>query len=431
MKGLSLNARQASPLTTTTAMNIWNIVFLVLIFVLSIAVLALTSFDMQIRKVGGESIASLEKSIKTEQENLRKVMEGSAPDKPTSEKRFDEMGLDEQKVRLLDLLYERKKAWFGCQPQAGSFSAEGKALSPEQLGNENPATPGDQLKTIQLVEVRITITGPIVEQNGNEEVIPPDDLKGLVYVFDEGQEGVGGSFLGRFMVSQAPQKAQNGYQATLTVANELNEAEVQRIQRALRSTWAIYATVPMDRFQGLFDRITPEEAETWIPAAQRNKLMNPDRPLKDFDVLLTLLYDRRVVLKQDIDLANRAIQSLNTDREAATKEDQALRNAIEFEKKRIEAMENQRKTLQTKVEQYATMIEDIKSKIDETQKQNEWYLTRIADYQLQVKELIEQKAEEAAQNTEGVEPDSATKADSTGENKDKAGFARTPSHSVL
>ncbi|MDR2117190.1 MAG: hypothetical protein LBP87_12500 [Planctomycetaceae bacterium] len=380
-------------ITRVRAMNIWNKVFLGLIFVLAVAVVFFTSQEMKIRGTGQKAVESIKKKTETAEQDIKKINEGTAPTKKLSEKTIEELGFHELRVKLLDLLYERKKAWFGCKP--GNLNVSGKELTPEQLGGDNPATPGEKLKIIKLLEVSLTITSPVVEKNGNEEVVPPDDLKGIVCVFDEGENGVGGSFLGMFIVNQI-QKVQNGYQVTLQSAHELSETEIKEIQKAVRSTWAIYTTVPLDRYQNIFDRLTDEEKEM-IPESLRETLTNPERTPKDFDELLSLFYQRRIELKEAINSTKRRIEELNEALRIAKKEDQDLQNDKELEIKRIDMMKKQGETLQKNLEAYDGMIKRLREDIEKTQLKNEWYVAKIAEYQLKVKELIEQKTAQAAQ----------------------------------
>ncbi|MDR0337993.1 MAG: hypothetical protein LBI18_12980, partial [Planctomycetaceae bacterium] len=315
---------------------------------------------MKIRGTGQKAVATIEQKMETTKQDIEKIYEGTAPTKKLLEKTIDELGFHELRVQLFDLLYERKKAWFGCKP--ANLNVSGKVLTPEQLGGDNPPTPGEKLQTIQLLEVSLTITSPVVEKNGNEEVIPPDDLKGLVYVFDEGEEGVGGSFLGTFVAGQM-QKVQSGYQVTLQSAHELSEAEIKQIQNAIRSTWAVYTTVPLDRYQKIFDRLTDEEKET-IPESLREKLTDPERTPKDFDELLGLFYQRRVELRESIDSTKRRIEELNAALKIANEETQDLRKDQDLEKKRIEVMKVQCKTLQDNIDAYDKMIQQLRDEIE-------------------------------------------------------------------
>ncbi|MDR0704546.1 MAG: hypothetical protein LBF88_06105 [Planctomycetaceae bacterium] len=359
---------------------------------LAVTIVVFISQEMKIRGTGQKAVETIEKKMETTKQDIEKIYDGTAPTKKLSEKTVEELGRNELRVQLFDLLYERKKAWFGCKP--GNLNVSGKVVTPEQLGGDNPATPGEKLKTIQLLEVSLTVTSPIVEKNGNKEVIPPDDLKGIVYVFAEGEAGAGGSFLGTFVADQM-QKVQSGYQVTLRSAHELSEAEIQHIQNAERFTWAVYTTVPLDRYQKIFDRLTDEEKET-IPALLRERLTDSERIPKDFDELLSLFYQRRVELKESINSANRRIEELKAAQKIADEEILDLRKDQDLENKRIEVMKIQCKTLQENIDAYDKMIKQLRNEIEKTQLRNEELVARIAEYQLQVKELIEQKTAQAA-----------------------------------
>lgn len=372
-------------------MNIWNKVFLVLIFLLAGAVVFFVSQEMKIRKEWGEAMHKLEKRIQDEVRKMTTAIEGTAPDKPVAEKSIDEMSYAEVVLQLRDFVYERgNNAWFACQP--GTVTVDGKSLTPKQLGGESPATPGDRLKAIQLVEVKLSVTGPIVDRDGKEEVVPPTDLKGIVYLFVEGGEDSSGAFLGRFTVIQV-----QGLQVTLQAANALNEVEVQLIEKSRRGSWALYSTVPKDRYHGLLDRLSPDEIDRFFTPAQQKLLLEPERTLKDFDELLTRLYQWRTVLQQDIDRSKRDIDRLDKSLEIAADQGKGLQTDIDFEKKRIRAMSDQVDGVRKKVDEYDALITDLKEKIDVTQQQNEWFVAKIAEYQLKVSRLIEQRAQEAVE----------------------------------
>ncbi len=400
-------------------MNIWNKVFLGLIFLLTIGAIVFAAQEWKIRGAGLKAVASLEKQQADTVKQMEQIRLGTAPTKVPTEKTFAEMGLEESRLKLLELLFDRKKAWFGCVP--GTIKPEGKTLTPEQLGGNSPATPSEQLNPVVLLEATVTITGPLVPAAGDAgatAVVPPDDLSGVVYVFDEGQavsenktdadvaDGttqnpsgvkVGGSFLGIFTVDSVPEPTGEGYQVTLVSANELNEAEEQRIQEsAEKSTWAIYATMPLDRYEGVFDRMTPEQAAAWLPEELRERLMNAERTPQDFDVLLTRLFQGRVMLQQEIDSSKKAIDALSASLEKAAQEDEKLRADIEFEKKRIAAMNAQREALQKMVAEYDVSIKQLQDDIAKTQRANENLAAGIADAQLRVLKQIEDKAAQAA-----------------------------------
>ena len=370
-------------------MNIWNTVFLVLVLLLAAVGVFFVGQEMKIQADWRSAIANLEKKIPESEQKEKDLKTGSAPTKKTEEKSPTEMSLDELNAKLRLMVSERKKAWFGCQPV--NVNAEGVALSAQQLGGDKPATPTDKLAPLILVEAKLMITEP---KNDDGEVLQPDGFEGLTYLFDEGLEG-GGSFLGRFMVKQV-EKTQVGYQATLVSANELSESEVDQIKKSIRSTWAVYLVAPMDRHDGIFDHVTSDELEMLIPNKDSRRLFeNPDRPLRDFDALLTAAFQRRVQLQVDIDSTNRDIASLNASLATSNQGQDSLRSDIELAKKQVAEMETQRKAVADKLDELDAMIDDIKEKTEYEQKRNEWFVSKIAEYQLKVAQMIEQKTEEA------------------------------------
>ncbi len=373
-------------------MNIWNIVFFVLILLLSVVGIFFAGQEMKIQNDWRKSIAAHEKKIVETEKKLVDVKEGTAPTKKTSEKSYAEMSLTEMTSKVQNLIFERKKAWFGCQP--GNLNVEGQTLTAQQLGGDKPATPAEELKPVQLVEVKVMITEP---KDDKGAVLPPEGLSGIVYLFDEGPERHGGSFLGRFTV-KGIDKTQVGYQVTLIAANELLENEVQAIQKSLRSTWAMYSVVPVDRHEGVFDKLPADELEALVPQREIRKMFeNPDRPLKDYDYLLSTEFQRRVELQLNIDLAKKRIEELNAALQKSNEEQEALRKDIDLEKKRVAAMEVQRKAVQDKVNETEATNKTMRDNIALEQQRNDWFVAKIAEYQLKATELIEQKAEAAAQ----------------------------------
>ena len=388
-------------------MNIWNKVFLALIFLLAVVGVFFAGQEMKIQREWRKSIAVFEGTDKVKgkiaetEKKVEDLLAGSAPTKKIDEKTLSEMGLEELKAKLQMMVFERKKAWFGCQP--GNVNATASEVPVLPLGGDKPETPKDKLRPIMLAEVKLTITEP---KNDNGEVLPPDGLTGIVYLFEEGQarEGepehirVGGSFLGRFTVKSVEKN-----QVTLLSANELNENEVEQIKKSTRSTWAVYLAVPTDRHDGIFDKMTPEELETLIPNKEIRKIFeNPDRAdpdkqqLQDFDLLLTAAYQRRVLLQLDMDTSNRQIAKLNESLAISNKEQDSLRQDIALAKKQVAEMDVQRKAVAEKLEELDATINDMKEKTEFEQKRNEWYVSKIAEYQLKVAELIDRKAEKAA-----------------------------------
>lgn len=382
-------------------MNIWNKVFLALAFILAAVIVYFALQERVIRDTWEKAITRLETKIQDSEKERQIAITGTAPDKATEEKSFEELSLDELLLNLQELVFERNKAWFHCQ--AGSI--EETTIDPEQLDVDDAVeTPSDRLKPVKLFEVRLKVTEPVVLRGEKEEVLPPTDMKGVVYLIDNGRDGAPGTFLGRFRVTQI-----RGTDVTLLSVDELNEEEEKQLNDSARqnrrneqgsNNWAVYSVIPMDRQAGVFDKLYPEEFEAVVPARMRDRMINPDRPLKDFDVLLDRLYAWRTNLQQLISRSKTDIARNEDSLAKAADETQSLQGDKELENKRIAAMKRQVENLEQKVKEYDARIEDLLDKIALQQKQNEWYVARIAEYQLKVAQLIRDRADTAARNSD-------------------------------
>ncbi len=192
-------------------MNIWNIVFLVLVFILSGVVLFFTGQEYNVRSTGQQTLEKFEQAIVQERQKAVAAQDGSQPLKAADGKTIDEMSLGELGNWLRQLRFERQRTWFNCGLRV---NPERRKVTAPQLGEGNPDVAEGQLKTLELVEVSVIITGPTATRPSAEgnaepimEVVRPDDMQGTVYLFDEGKEGSSSAFLGRFTVSsQQPQR---------------------------------------------------------------------------------------------------------------------------------------------------------------------------------------------------------------------------------
>ncbi|MCL2743949.1 MAG: hypothetical protein FWE67_08860 [Planctomycetaceae bacterium] len=373
-------------------MNIWNIVFLVLVFLLGVGVLVLGANVAKKQDDWNKKIAKMEKDIEAEIKKAQDAIDGPAKDKSLAEKDAEKdnglYSMSELKVKLQDLLYERSKAWFHCKP--GTVTADGKSITPEQLF-AGDATPDDKLKPVNLAEVKLTVMDPV---NDEPVVVPPDNMSGVIYLFAKPDDsGKNAEFLGRFSVIDI-----KGAQVTLNSVDILSKDEIEKIQKNAGSSrkWTVYSTAPKDRVDGVLSQLSEDEIDTIIPAAKRDELLDPNRPLKDFNELLNTLYAWRIELQNRIDRSNNDIKQLEDAQKKAEEEIDALQADKNLENKRIDAMTKQRDTVKLRLADYESTVVKLKEVIDTAQKQNEWYVARIAEYQLKTAAKIQQSAEQAA-----------------------------------
>ena len=406
-------------------MNIWNKVFLGIIFLTAIAVVVLASFEGKIRSTGQRYVSSLEKKIEETDGKLMKIIDGSAPAKLSPDKSPTDWSFDELRGAIHTRLYERGRAWFGC-----------KVLGEPQKTMLPPA--------LTQVEVQVMITGPF--GTAETDVVRPDILKGIVYIFEVFEKEDGGTisdviapgkFLGRFSVDPTirPSKfrdgdgnEKNGFLVTLITVDPINDGEIEQIFDASKSTWAIYMTPPVDRATGIFDKLTEEEKQMF-PEELREKLQPRPMPeltdedkenvppdviklwetyrnqwddpesesTRDFSAALDWLYQLRSTILREIEIAKSDIITYKEAIEKNESENKKLTEDCVLEEERDAAMKKQRDAVKNLLQQYETEIDRINMQIEKLQTLSEVYTKKIEEYQLKVVEKIEKESRE--QNT--------------------------------
>ena len=395
-------------------MNIWNKVFLGVIFLTAVAVVVLGSVEYHIRNTGQKHIASMEQRIAETQERIDKIEGGAAPLKIFPEKVQSDWSFEELRGVVRGQLNVRGRAWFG------SIVA----------GMEESVLP----PALQQVEVQIIITEPLQpnETGTATDVVSPETLRGVVYVFEEGTENNVGTFLGRFKVdSDIPTgtkfldsegNEKNGWRVTLVTIDPISADEIEQIWGAGESRWAIYMSPPINRVAGVFSQLTeeekqmipeeiresfqprpmpelqPEELEGVDPSVAeiwkkyREEMDDPESELaQDFSTLLDWLYQQRSSLHRDIRIAESDIETYKAAEEKNKTENEKMEVDCVLEEKRAEAMNIQRDAVKALLEQYESEINRITLLIEKLQAQAAVSVTGITDAQQKAAEIIEER----------------------------------------
>gem|GEM_PF-3046112 len=244
-------------------MNVWNKVFLGVIFVTAIVIVVLASVEFHIRNTGQKRIADLEKRIEDAVVSIDRIHTGADPLKLSVDKTLAGFSLEELRGVVRERYVERGRAWFGCRVVV--------APQEEMIRTLPPA--------LQQVVARVILTSPFlpVTPGVSPTVASPDTLRGVVYVFEEGaaEEGESphaGTFLGRFTVEGTPVSRPfsdddgnecSGWLVTLVSRDSLSTDEIDQIIAAVspQSRWAVYLTPPIDRVAGIFSELTEEERQ--------------------------------------------------------------------------------------------------------------------------------------------------------------------------
>jgi hypothetical protein len=390
-------------------MNIWNKVFLGVIFVAAIAVTVLASVEFHIRNTGQKKVADLERHIEKTDGEIAKIYHGLAPLNLLPDKSPSDWSFEEIRNAAFERYYERGRVWFDCNV--------------DRI-NESTLPPA-----LQQVEVQVIIAKPLPE--GADEVVMPETLKGVVYVFElvkkeegENSETVPGTFLGRFTVDSEPTKTnffdearnqKDGWRVNLVTADPISDDEIERIFDAVevrKSRWAIYLTPPVDRVTGMFSQLTAEERQA-IPKELRDRFLprplpEPNdtegaepgmnaheiEPIQSFvamSAMLDWLYQRRSTLNRDIEVAKSDIRTYETAWEKNEAENKKLENDGILEEKRRVEMEKQRDVVKDLVGQYEAEANRITLQIEKLQAHAKAYIDGIEDAHSKAAKKIEER----------------------------------------
>ena len=387
-------------------MNVWNKVFLGVIFLSAIAVVALAAIEFNIRNTGQKHIATLNQRIADTEERIARITGGTA-----TEPRYEQI-----RGTLREHLQERGRAWFNCIVA----SMDEETLPP----------------ALQQVIAQIIITGPLVPDDAGilNRAAPPDALRGIVYAFSEENENNPGTFLGRFHVDSDPIPTMfrsedgsefGGWRVRLVTSDPLKDAEIEQIFEASRQRWSVFINPPVDRVAGIFSELTEEEKQM-IPAEFRERFqprpmpeltvddvdgVNPnvlaaweeiraamDDPelAHDFAMLLDWLYQHRSGTVRDIEVAKSDTATYRATAERSQAESAKLENVdIPLEEKRVAAMRLQRDSVEDFMEQYAAEIVQMKLLIEKLQTLASAYVFRITEAQIQAAEKVEENIRQA------------------------------------
>ena len=388
-------------------MNIWNKVFLGIIFIAAIGVLVFGAVEFSIRNTGQKKIADLEKAIMEKDNDIAKIVGGTDSTKSSVDKSPSALSFEETRAKTFEHYYERGRAWFDCR------------VRDTIVGTLPP-------KLVQM-EAQVIITRPFIpnESGVETDVVIPEILKGVVYVFEERNENKGGAFLGRFRVDSEPTPTKfkddegnekNGFQVKLITADPVSDDEITKIKEASGSKWAVYMTPPVDHVSGIFDQLTDEEKAN-IPEELREKfkadltdeekkdqnlevvrlwekyrkeLDDPEAELaQGIAVTLDWLYYRRSSIGRDIEIVDSAIKTYKAATEKAESENEKLEGNCILEEKRVVAMDGQREKVKTLLEQYESEISKLMLQREKLQTLQAVLVAKIAECQLKIAEKIE------------------------------------------
>ena len=414
-------------------MNIWNKVFLGVIFFAAIGVALLGAVERHIRNTGQKRVAELEQRIEDTDDKIKRIKAGTDPLNLSVDKPLTGLSIEELRGILREHYQERGRAWFGCTVD----NLASNTLPP----------------ALEQAEAQVVLTSPLIPDDTGAltKVAPPDTLRGVVYVFQEGisekgddeTEPTTGKFLARFSVrgTPVPRKFRNengdeidGWRVSMVTADPVSDTELDQIFAATGTNvrWAIYLTPPIDRVAGVINQLTEEEKKT-ILEKLLEKFQPRDMPeltdenkdgvdsavlgiweryraqwddpeaesANDFSTLLDWLYRQRADMLRAIkdteaDIAMFKTSEANLKAEAGKLETQD----IPLEVKRVAAMETQRDAVKDILEQYTAEADSSTLKIEKLQELMKMYTFGITEAHIKAAERIEDNVRKAAQEQE-------------------------------
>jgi hypothetical protein len=404
-------------------MNIWNKVFLGVVIAMAIAVVMLGAVELKVRTTGQKHTDDLKKKIEDTDAKITRINEGTAPTKLSVDKKLSELSLEELKGKVKERGDERGTAWSGCKVTR---------IVDEVL---MPIQPQPGAKGLPRVKAEVTITSPFIPNPAGAEtdVVPPEQLRGVVYVFAEGAGNNADVFLGRFDVEGTPTETQfldeqgnqkKGYRVTLVTFEHISKDEIDQIKDTSK-TWVLHLSPPLDRVAGVFDQLTEEQKQA-IPVETREKFQpRPMPPLtdeeiagqdpkvvevwrkiretlddpeakaaRDFSIMLSWLYQQRSDISRRIAEAETDIGTYKTAKAKTDAENEKYTEDCDREDKRVAAMNVQHEKVKTLLGEYEEEIAKLALQSEKLQILSEVYVEKITEYQVKAVEEIESGIEE-------------------------------------
>jgi hypothetical protein len=368
-------------------MNIWNKVYLGLIFTAAIVVVALAAVELRVRNTGQKHIASLEKRVADTEDGIAKIVSGLDPIKLLEDKQPNEWSFGELQRVVFERYHARGRVWPGCIVASNPVE---RTLPP----------------AMQQVEVQLIITTPLAAPSNTEvevDVVLPETLKGLVYVFaenvaedtEENGGAVTSTFLGRFNVDSEPVSTKfrndegneiNGWRVTLHTTDAISKQEIEQIFAAARLRWSIHLTPPVDSAERI--------ARTFDPLTENG---NDDQDTleielaQNFAAMLDWKYQDRSRFQRAIDVASSDITTFRASEEKNESENKKLMADCVLEERRAAAMVTQRDAVKDVLEQYEAEAAKLTLQVEKLQTLAMAYVDKIGEAQAKSIENMEEQ----------------------------------------
>jgi hypothetical protein len=232
-------------------MSIWNKILLGCIFVTALVLFVLSARAVQVHRVWSESYNKHKEAIAAAQQQAKDLV-GSLEQGST--------GLLRTKLELYKILIGRGRVWDNYRPV-------------NLAKDQDPATNQERV----LVTLQTETPNPV-------------EAESVLYAFEDKQASEGGTYLGQFTVTQV-----SGDKIILRPSVRLSEPEYARVDasRQAGTPWRLYELMPTDDREVLA-KLTKEEKEAMFP----NENTFGD---KEYSTINDYLYDGQIMMKEEAD----------------------------------------------------------------------------------------------------------------------------------
>lgn len=357
-------------------MNLWNKILIGVIAVASAVMFYMAARTLQTHRYWRDNAMKHQRRIEQiQQENRRLIANVSAEGKP------GQMGIRQLRLELSELLLDRRRAWFKCEPEVEINRQDGFA------------------------EITLTIEQP--DPNGIAE-------NTILYAFTDANVQKKGRYLGEFKATRTDQKQK---QVVLTPTTPLSAGDVERLTEA-RGSWGLYEVMPRDNHQ-IFALVDDEQKKALLPSERLPEYLKDGKPaakddpadrvidgryvrsIRDYQVLLgaagvrcTLLVDEIDLIGRDLKLLEDALTQANQQEQAVLQNVAATREEAKEQAAQRDAVAAYRKTLEQE-------ISAARAGIDRLLKDNRQMAGRMAKLQLEAARRIDERTRAMARSGAG------------------------------
>lgn len=351
-------------------MSIWNKILVGLICVAAIPYFYLAARALKMSTNWHEKAVKYEARLEQLREENERLLSGYEKEDGTVV-----AGIRQYRNELYRLLLDRRRVWLNCDPKI-------------KLGREDGTA-----------EITLTIGSPTPHEIAEKTV---------VYAFEDIDVRQKGRYMGQYIVSEVPDEKQ----IVLVPTGILSPRQVENLASAKRP-WILYELMPRDDHE-VFATLSDEQLRAMLPAStvqeylKDGKPASPEdpaqrivegkfvRPLREYTVLLTGEYEKRILLNDALEAVKRDKKLVMDALAAARAQEEACKRDIAAEKKQLAEQERQRDIVASYRKKLQEKLDAMQAAVKGLIARNQAMAGQIAAYQLEAARRIEQRARRMA-----------------------------------